>query len=77
MKLLWADFLTSISEKRSPVAAIEPAHRATTLSLLGMISLKVGRSIEWDGSKEQILKDPAANQLLRRAYRQPWEYPTA
>ena len=77
LKLLWADFLTSISEKRSPVAAIEPAHRATTLSLLGMISLKVGRSIEWDGSKEQILKDPAANQLLRRAYRQPWEYPTA
>jgi hypothetical protein len=37
-----------------------------------MISLKLGRSVEWDGAKETIVGDPKANKLLRRAYRQGW-----
>jgi hypothetical protein len=41
-----------------------------------MISYQLGRSVEWDGAKEQIVNDPAANKLLRRAYRKGWEYPT-
>jgi len=40
-----------------------------------MLSWKLGRSIEWDGAKEQIVNDPAANRLLSRAYRPPWKYP--
>jgi hypothetical protein len=35
----------------------------------------VGRSIQWDG--KQCPGDAAANKLLRRAYRKPWEYPSA
>ena len=31
------------------------------MSLLGMLSLKLGRSVHWDGQKEQILADPEAN----------------
>jgi hypothetical protein len=45
------------------------------MSLLGMLSLKIGRSVEWDGQKERILGDPDANKLLRREYRKPWVYP--
>jgi hypothetical protein len=45
------------------------------MALLGMLSLKLGRSVHWDGEKEVILHDPEANKLLRRAYRSPWEYP--
>jgi len=76
IKLLWADFLEAIDQKRTPTAGIELAHRATVLPLLGMLSWKVGRSIEWDGAKEQIVGDPAASQLLSRRYREPWQYPT-
>ena len=47
------------------------------MSLLGMLSLKLGRSVEWDGEKEIIVGDPEANKLLRREYRGPWEYPKA
>ena len=47
------------------------------MSLLGMLSLRVGRSIEWDGEKEEIVGDPAANNLLKRGYRAPWKYPEA
>ena len=72
---LYKDFLDSIEQGRKPVADIEIGHRATNLSLLGMLSLKVGRSVEWDGAKEKIIGDEEANGLLRREYRAPWVYP--
>jgi len=72
---LWADFLGAIREGRRPVCDIEEIHRATNLSLLGMLSMKLGRSVAWDGAKDQILNDPDANRLLRREYRGPWKYP--
>ena len=75
LKLLWADFLDAIIEKRPPTAGIEIAHRCSVLPLLGMLSWKLGRSIEWDGAREQIMNDLAANRLLSRAYRAPWHYP--
>jgi hypothetical protein len=47
------------------------------MSLLAMLSLKLGRSLEWDGDKEAIANDDEANSLLSRVYRSPWEYPSA
>ena len=73
---LWADFLKSIELGRRPVCGIEIGHRSTNMSLLGMLSLKLGRSVRWDGEKEKILADPEANALLRREYRPPWKYPS-
>jgi hypothetical protein len=45
------------------------------MSLLGMLSLKLGRSVQWDGEKQTIVGDPEASKLLRREYRAPWKYP--
>jgi len=73
---LWADFLDAIGEERRPVCDIEIAHRATNLSLLGMLSWRLGRSIEWDGEEELCPHDAEANKLLQRAYREGWKYPT-
>jgi len=75
--LLWADFLDAIEKRRAPVASIDLAHRSSVLPLLGMISWRTGRSLEWDGAKEQIVGDAAANALLARPYRGPWIYPFA
>jgi predicted dehydrogenase len=75
MKLLWADFIASIESGKKAVANIEIAHRASVLPLLGMISWRTGRSLEWDAAKEQIIGDPEANKLLSRSYRGPWVYP--
>ena len=72
---LWADFLTCIRTGARPVCDIEIGHRSTSMSLLGMLSLKLGRSIQWDGRKQVITGDPEANKLLRREYRAPWTYP--
>ena len=46
------------------------------MSLLAMLSLKLGRSIAWDAEKQVILGDDEANRLLLREYRKPWVYPS-
>ena len=76
IKELWADFLNAIATNRRPVCDIEIGHRATNMSLLGMLSLKLGRSLAWDDKKGVVLNDPEANKLLSREYRDPWEYPS-
>jgi predicted dehydrogenase len=77
LTLLWADFLNAIEGRGKGVANIELAHRASVLPLLGMISWRVGRSINWDGAKEQIIGDAEAGKFLSRPYRAPWQYPVA
>lgn len=72
---LWTDFLDAIKTRRTPICDIESGHRSTNMSLLGMISAKVGRSLEWDGAKELIKNDAEASKLLVRQYRKPWDYP--
>ncbi|MBI3881684.1 MAG: Gfo/Idh/MocA family oxidoreductase [Verrucomicrobia bacterium] len=76
LTLLWADFINAIEGRSKGVANIELAHRASVLPLLGMISWRVGRSINWDGAKEQIIGDAEATKLMSRPYRAPWVYPT-
>ncbi len=72
---LWMDLLDCIQNKKRPVCDIEIGHRATTMSLLAMLSYKLGRSVQWDGEKQDIVGDPQASQLLSRRYRKPWTYP--
>ncbi|MBV9467744.1 MAG: hypothetical protein JOZ57_00700 [Abitibacteriaceae bacterium] len=72
---LWTDFLQSIKDNKPPMCDIEIGHRSTSMALLGMLSYKLGRSVQWDGEKELIVNDPAANKLLSRPYRGPWQYP--
>lgn len=76
IKELWADFTQAIEKNELPACDIEKGHLATNISLLGMISYKLGRSIEWNGEKERIVKDVEANNMLKREYRGDWQYPT-
>lgn len=75
IKGLWTDLLHCIKTGGKPVCDIEEIHYSTNLSLLGMLSYKLGRGIAWDGRKERIPDDKEANKLLRRDYRGEWKYP--
>lgn len=80
IKELFADFITCVDDrenggKKTSISDIEIGHRSTTVSLLGMLALKLGRSIVWDGDKQAIVGDPDAAKLLRREYRGEWKYP--
>lgn len=74
---LWRDFIGAIESGGQTVANATVGHLATNLSLLGMLSWKLGSSIEWDGEKETVVGEnaTAANALLKREYRGPWVYP--
>lgn len=75
LKLLWADFLGAIDGGEPAVSRIEVAHRSSVLPLLGMISWRLGRSLDWDGAKEIITNDEDAAALLTKKYRSPWVHP--
>jgi predicted dehydrogenase len=77
IKELWANFLQCIQTSALPVCDIEIGHRSTNMSLLAMLSLKAGRSLQWDGAKEIIVGDDYANTLLKREYRRGYTYPVA
>jgi predicted dehydrogenase len=72
---LWADFLDAIHRGRKPVCDIADIHLSTNMALLGMVSFKHGKSIEWDGEKERIIGDEVANTYLSREYRAGYKYP--
>ena len=75
IKESWADFILAIEQNKLPASDIETGHLASNISLLSMISCKLGRSIQWDGENEMIASDAEANKLLRREYRGDWQYP--
>jgi len=69
------DWLKAIGERGKPIADIEQGHISTAACILANLSMQLGRSLTWDAEKGQIAGDDAANKLLRRAYRAPWEHP--
>jgi hypothetical protein len=72
---LWDDFINAIETNNKPIADIVNSYYATNMSLLAMMSYKLGRSFKWDGNKQMAVNDPEAEKLMQRAYRDPWEYP--
>ena len=75
IRALWDDFTRAIERGTRPACDIQHGYHATSMCLLAMISLKTGRSLDWDGARGTILGDPEATSLLRRPYRAPWVYP--
>ncbi len=69
------DFLKAVAERTRPIADIEEGHYSTALCLLGTISQRLGRSLDWDAENERFINDDEANLLLKRKYRAPWKYP--
>ncbi|MBL8188826.1 MAG: Gfo/Idh/MocA family oxidoreductase [Acidobacteria bacterium] len=71
------DLLRCIETRDKPVADIEQGHISTASCILANISMKLGRSLKWDSTKQQVVGDSEANKLLQREYRKPWVHPKA
>jgi len=70
-----AEFLNAVRTHRQPGCTIEDGYRSTTTVKLAMIAYDVGAKIVWDEKAEQIVNNPAATDLLKRPYREPWKHP--
>ena len=67
------NFVQSVKSRQRPNADIEEGHRSLLLVHYANISCRLGgRKLRIDPKTEQILDDPEAMSLFKRAYRQPW-----
>jgi predicted dehydrogenase len=69
------NFLECIASRGTPVSDIEQGYMSATACILANLSMRLGRSLQWDHAKGMVVGDPEANQLLRRPYRTPWVHP--
>jgi predicted dehydrogenase len=69
------DFLRAIASRGKPVADIEQGYISTASCILANVSMKLGRSLTWDASRQQVVGDDEANKLLRRPYRAGYTHP--
>jgi hypothetical protein len=44
-----------------------------TVCHLANISLRLGRRVRWDATREEIIDDAEAARMLVRPYRAPWD----
>ncbi|MBN2217284.1 MAG: Gfo/Idh/MocA family oxidoreductase [Pirellulales bacterium] len=65
----WIDCIRSRGETRAPV---EVAHRSTTLANIGVISMALGRPVDWNPRTERFVGDDEANRMLSSPMRAPW-----
>ncbi len=56
-------------------APVETAHLSSGLAHLGNISYRLGRTLDFDPSKERFVNNPEADHHLRPQYRQPYVVP--
>ena len=71
------NFLDCVKSRKPTIAPVETAHHSTIPGHLGLISMLVGRKLQWDVAEEKIVGDSAASELLTRPYRAPWHGFTA
>jgi predicted dehydrogenase len=67
------NFLDCVYSGKPPIAPVETAHRTISISHIGNIGLRLGRTkLKWDPVAEQFADDADANGLLKREWRKPW-----
>jgi hypothetical protein len=69
------NFIECVKSRQPTITPVETAHHSAIPGHLGLISMIVGRKINWDAKREHILKDAAATKLMTREYRAPWKQP--
>jgi predicted dehydrogenase len=66
------NFLECIKSRELPICDVEIGHRSATVCHLGNIVARLGRGIQWDPEKEEIVGDAEAATWVQRPYRAPW-----
>ncbi len=69
------NFLDSVKSRNNPESYLAYAREMTLPMQLCLISFRLKRKIKWDPQSEQIIGDAAANAMLFRPYRSPYELP--
>ena len=67
------DWLSSMRTRRRPLCEVEDGHKVQVMCNLANISLRIGRAVEWDPDKEEVIGNKEAAALCYKPYRAPWD----
>ena len=65
-------FSDSVRTRRKFALNETNAHRSATLVNLGVIAVRLGRTLHFDPVTQRFLDDEAANRLIDQPMRAPW-----
>jgi predicted dehydrogenase len=66
------NFLDCVKSRQPTITPAETGHHSAIPGHLGLISMRVGRKINWSVAHEKIHDDAEATKLMSRDYRAPW-----
>jgi predicted dehydrogenase len=67
------NFFECIKDRTQPISDVYTHHRSMTTCHLANIAIRLGRKLEWDPEKEQIVGDKEAQSFLAREQRKGYE----
>jgi predicted dehydrogenase len=70
------EWLDAIKGGPKPLSNFEYGARLTEIILLGCLSLRLGKKIEWNSQDMKVTNAPEAEQMIKETYRQGWEIPS-
>lgn len=68
------NFFDCVRSRKQPICDVEIGHRSVSVCHLGVIAMRMGRTLNWNPAMEEFVGDAAANQWLAREQRKPWSY---
>jgi predicted dehydrogenase len=68
------NWLDCVKSRQAPISPVEKGHRACSTCLLHHIAMKTGRRLKWDPEAEKFHGDDAANAMLSRPQRAPYNF---
>ncbi len=70
------NFFDCMRSRKDPICDVEVGHRSASVCHLGAISLRTGKSLQWDPEKEMFIGEHAAeaNHHVAREMRKPYDY---
>jgi predicted dehydrogenase len=69
------EWLDSVISRKQPSCCVDYHHRVNVPLVLANLSLRLGRSIRFNGETQQIVDDVEAALLSKPEYRHPWKFP--
>ncbi len=67
------NWLDCIKSRELPICDVEIGHRSASVCHLANMAVRLGRKVQWDPGKEQVIGDDEAAAMASRPYREPWK----
>ena len=71
------NFFDCVKTRKAPICDAEIGHRSVSVCHLGVIALRLGRTLKWDPHEENFKNDAEATGMLTREMRKPYVYDEA